>query len=399
MPNVIFEPISLAGIQFKNRIIRSATHEGMADERGFPTEQQKNLYVRLAKGGAGAIITGYAAIQPDGKSSLYAMSMIDNNDCIPKYREIVDAVHEYDTPIIMQIAHCGRQTRSKTTGFQTVAPSAIRDGLYNEDIPKELSDDEINEIIDNFVSAIVRVKQAGFDGVQLHLAHGYLLAEFLSSYTNQRKDCWGGSTENKYRIIDEIFKRAKKKVDDYPIFVKLNAYDSRKNGMKINEAVLISKMLEKSGCAAIEVSCGVFEDGLSTIRGKKLPIEAIMEYNYKFKKLPKFIKTISTPILKTFMKQPTPLLKYNLDCAMQIKKSISIPVIVVGGINNIDDINLIIKNKNIDLASMSRPFIIEPNIANKFQKGKQAKSKCIMCNYCAIIGEEKQLRCYYGKLP
>ncbi|NOY37515.1 MAG: NADH:flavin oxidoreductase [Chlorobi bacterium] len=399
MSNAVFEPASLAGIKLKNRIIRSATHEGMADEKGFPTEKLKKLYIRLAKGGAGAIITGYAAVQANGKSSLFAMTMIDNDDSIPEYREITNAVHEYDTPIIMQIAHCGRQTRSETTGLQPVAPSAIRDMFYNEEIPKELSEDEINGIIDNFVAAIVRVKQAGFDGVQLNLAHGHLLAGFLSSHANRRKDRWGGSTGNKYRIIGEIFKRAKKRVGDYPVLVKLNAHDGRKNGMKTEEAIRIAEMLEKSGCAAIEVSCGVVEDGLYTARGKKLPADAALEYTFKYKNLPGFIKTISKPVLRAFMKQPKPLLKFNLDSAVLIKKAVNIPVIVVGGINNIDDINFIIGNQNIDFVSMCRPFIIEPNIVSKFHKGIQTKSKCIMCNYCVIIGEEKPLRCYYGKLP
>ncbi len=399
MNNTIFEPTLLSGIKLKNKIIRSATHEGMADEKGFPTENLKNLYIRLAKGEVGAIITGYAGIQADGKSCLFAMLMIDNDASIPAYREITNAVHEYSTPIIMQIAHCGRQTRSKTTGLQTVAPSAIRDGFYSEDIPKELSENDINEIIDNFVSAIIRVKQAGFDGVQLLLAHGYLLAEFLSSYSNNRKDHWGGSTENKYRIISEIFKRAKEQVGNYPILVKMNAHDGRKNGMKIEEAVRIAQMLEKSGCAAIEVSGGIMEDGLYIMRGEKLPADAAMGYNFKYKNLPRLVKTIAKPILKRFMKQPKPLLKFNLDSAIQIKKAINIPVIVVGGINNIDDINHIIENQNIDYVSMCRPFIIEPNIVSKFHKGTQTKSKCIMCNYCAIICEEKPLKCYYGKLP
>jgi len=132
MTSQIFEPAAVAGIQFKNRIIRSATHEGMADEKGFPTEKLKKLYIRLAKGGVGAIITGYAGIQADGKSPGFAMTMIDNDNSIPKYKEITDAVHEYGTPIIMQIAHCGRQTRSKITGFTPVAPSAIRNAFYNE---------------------------------------------------------------------------------------------------------------------------------------------------------------------------------------------------------------------------------------------------------------------------
>jgi 2,4-dienoyl-CoA reductase-like NADH-dependent reductase (Old Yellow Enzyme family) len=398
MTRTVFEHSSLAGIKLKNRIIRSATHEGMADEKGFPTEDLKKLYIRLAKGDAGAIITGYAAVRADGKSSLFAMTMIDSDESIPVYREITDAVHEYETPIIMQIAHCGRQTRSKSTGYPTVAPSAVRDKFFSEETPMELTEDEINEIINDFVAAIVRTQKAGFDGVQLHLAHGYLLSGFLSSHSNLRKDKWGGAVENKYRIIGEIFRKAKEQVGDYPILAKINAYDGRNNGMRIEEAVRIAQMLEISGCAAIEVSCGVIEDGLYTMRGEQLPVDAALKYTYKYKNLPQTVKVIAKPFLKTLMKQPKPLLKYNLDAAVRIKMAVSIPVIVVGGINNMDDINYAIQN-NIDYTSMSRPFIIEPDIVGKFSKGIRTKSKCIMCNYCAIIGEEKPLKCHYGKLP
>jgi 2,4-dienoyl-CoA reductase-like NADH-dependent reductase (Old Yellow Enzyme family) len=399
MENTVFEQAPLAGLRLKNRIIRSATHEGMADERGFPTEKLTKLYVRLARGDVGAIITGYAAVQADGKSSLFAMTMIDNDDCIQAYRRMTDAVHECGTPIIMQVAHCGRQTRRKSTGFPPVAPSALRDGFFSEDVPRELSEEEIYEIIDNFAAAIVRTQRAGFDGVQLHMAHGYLLSEFLSDYSNCRRDQWGGSTMNKYRIVGEIFKKAREQVGDYPILVKMNAYDGRNNGMRIEEAVRVAQMLEESGCAAIEVSCGVAEDGLYTMRGERLPAEAALNYTFKYKNLPGFIKAIAKPILPMGMKQPKPLLKFNLAAAVQIKAAVSIPVIAVGGLNSLDDIDHIIGSQNIDFVSMSRPFIIEPDIVSKFHKGLQAKSKCIMCNYCAIIAEEEPLKCYYGKLP
>jgi 2,4-dienoyl-CoA reductase-like NADH-dependent reductase (Old Yellow Enzyme family) len=399
MTHTIFERAQIAGVKLRNRIIRSATYEGMADENGFPTEKLKNLYIRLAKGGVGAIITGYAAVQADGKGNAVGKAMIDDDKSIPAYKEITDAVHEYDTPIIMQITHCGRQTRSKSTGLPVVAPSALRDTFFNEDVPRELSEGEIQEIINNFVSAIIRAKKAGFDGVELHLAHGYLLSEFLSSHSNRRKDRWGGSTENKYRIIGEIFKKAKEHVGDYPILAKINAHDGRKNGMRIEEAVKIAQMLENSGCAAIEVSCGTVEDGFYTLRGEKLPADAAIEYIFKYKNFPGLLKRMAKPVLKAVIKQPKPLLKYNLEGASEIKKMVSIPVIVVGGINNMDDIDDIIKNKKLDFVSMSRPFIVEPDIVNKFSKRTQTKSKCIMCNYCVVIAEEKPLKCYYGKLP
>ncbi len=399
MNHTIYEQTEIQTINLKNRVIRSATHEGMADDRGLPTDQLKKLYVRLARGGVGAIITGYAGVQQDGKSPQYRMTMIDGEDCIEAWKEVTDAVHENGTPIILQIAHCGRQTRSKITGLPTVAPSAIRDRFYNEDIPAELTESEIEIIINNFVSAIVRAQQAGFDGVQLHLAHGYLLCQFLSSYYNHRKDEWGGSTENKYRIVGEIIKRAKTFVGDFPILVKMNAYDGRKNGMSVDEAVIIAEKLESSGCAAIEISCGVIEDGLFIMRGEKLPAEAAMSHGFKYKKLPSFVKTIMTPLLKTFLAQPKPLKNYNLEAALTIQSKVSIPVIVVGGIDNIADIDSIITERGIPFVSMSRPFIIEPNIVSKFQNGKQTRSKCIKCNFCALIGEEQALRCYYGKLP
>ena len=399
MGKAVFQNASIAGIHLKNRIIRSATHEGLADDQGAPTERLKKLYVRLAKGGVGAIVTGYAGVQADGKTCFVNMTMMDRDDLIPAYQAITDAVHEYGTPIIMQVAHCGRQTRSAVTGLPTVAPSAIRDPFYNEDKPKALTEDGIQELIGHFVAAIVRARQAGFDGVQLHMAHGYLLAQFLSSWSNRRQDQWGGSTENKYRIVGEIFKRAREKVGDFPILVKTNAYDGRPNGMRVDEAVTIARMLEASGCAAIEVSCGVIADQMHIVRGERLPAEAVMAYTFRYKKLPGLVKKAAIPLARRFIPQPKPIVKYNVDAAIQIKKAVTIPVIVVGGIHTIGDIDDIITRTDIDFVSMSRPFIIEPDIVEKFKTGTQTESKCTKCNYCAIIQESLPLRCYYGKPP
>jgi len=297
----------------------------------------------------------------------------------------------------LQIAHCGRQTRSKITGQKTVAPSAIKDKFYTEDRPKELTTSEIEEIINNFVKAIVRAKKSGFDGVQLHAAHGYLLSEFLSSYMNRRKDNWGGNIKNRFRIISEIFKRAKEQVGDFPILAKINSHDGRKNGMNIQEAIEISRLLEKAGCAAIEISCGIFEDGFYTIRAAKIPIEAAFHFNYKFKSIPLLIRPIIKLMSKLFMHPVKPLTKYNIEAARAVKEKVSIPVIVVGGIKRKKDIEAAL-NSNIDFVSMCRPFIIEPNITKKFKENIQSESKCIYCNYCMLGIEVNPLRCYYGKI-
>ncbi|MFH1384268.1 MAG: NADH:flavin oxidoreductase [Candidatus Omnitrophota bacterium] len=399
MNKKVFEPTVLGSINLKNRIIRSATHEGMADEAGYPTEMLKNTYIQLAKGTVGAIITGYAGIQQNGRSPLYRMNMISDDSYIDHYKDLVDTIHEYDTPIIMQIVHCGRQTRSIITGERPVAPSAIRDKCYNEEIPKELTELEIEEIINNFVNAIERAKKAGFDGVQLHAAHGYLLSSFLSPYMNHRKDRWGGTTENRFRIIDEIYKDARKRVGNYPILVKMNAYDGRKNGMRIKEAIKIAKLLEKSGCSAIEVSCGIWEDGFYSVRVKTVPIDLIMKYSFNYKKfatLPFFLKSIIKLKLKMHITKHKPLHNYNVEAAAVIKREVSIPVIVVGGIRAIGDISNIIENGKADFVSMCRPFISEPDIVKKFEDDRQKVSKCISCCNCAILLEENPIRCCYS---
>lgn len=397
MPKV-FEGANISTIKLRNRILRSATHEGLADEFGNPTEKLIKKYIELAKNNVGAIITGYAGIQQNGKSPLYNMLMIDNDEKIDLYKKLVNAVHEYNTPIILQIAHCGRQTSSESTGVYKVAPSAIKDKVYDEETPKELTEVQIYEIINNFVQAIVRAQKAGFDGVQLHIAHGYLLSSFLSTHMNKRNDKWGGSIENRFRIISEIFKLAKERVGDFPILAKINSYEKSFDGIKINDAILVSKLLEQSGCSAIEVSCGIFEEGFVTIRGK-IPFEMLFKINPKFKTLPKICYPIIKPILRIFLGSPKPFSLYNLKNAQELKKHINIPIIVVGGIKKLHDITQIIENEKSDFISMSRPFIIEHNIVKKFIDGKQTQSKCINCNYCSIGMEVQPLKCYYGIAP
>ena len=399
MKSSVFKPSILAGIRLNNRLIRSATHEGMADEHGAPTQALEKLYLRIAKGGAGAIITGYAGVQQDGKSSLSNMLMIDRDELIPAYRKLTDRVHEEGVPIILQIAHCGRQTRSAVTGLPTVGPSPVKDFIFNEEIPHQLDEKEIETTINNFVCAAERAKKAGFDGVQLHMAHGYLLSQFLSNHTNRRKDKWGGSTENKFRIVAEIMCRIRESLGSHPIFAKINAYDGRKNGMRIEESVEVASLLDSSGCDAVEVSSGTVEDGLTIMRGPNPPLEALFSSSFRFKEMPSLMQTISSPFIRFSMLSPKPLRGYNLKAAKTIKQAVSIPVITVGGLHDLTDISSAIESGSTDYISMSRPFIIEPDIVRKFQDGKQTASRCIMCNYCALMIEADKVRCYYGKLP
>ena len=396
--NMLFNKTTISGITVKNRIIRSATHDGLADENGAPSDKLIVKYEHLAKNEVGCIITGYAAVSPNGVSPYPRMMKIFDDSVIDKYKELTDAVHRHDTPVILQIAHCGRQTSSKAIGLQKVAPSNVLHAFY-PDKAKVLTDEEILSIIDDFVAAAVRAEKAGFDGIQLHGGHGYLLHDFLSSYGNRRKDRWGGSVENRCRIVELIIKGIKEKTS-LPVWIKISAEDNRKNGMRIDSSAEICKRLEAAGCDAIEVSCGSVQDGMNTMRSKLMPMDAVFKYREPCASFPKILGKISLSaanLVNPLIKQPSPLENFNVDNAAIIKKSVSIPVIVVGGIHKVSDMENIIAESKADFVSMCRPFICEPDLAKKLKNG-QAESKCIMCNYCGLVIEKEPTRCLYGKV-
>ena len=390
--NKVFEPFQMAGITFPNRIIRSATYEGMSETDGKPTEQLEKNYMALAKGGVGGIITGFIGVNEQGRAGSN-MSMLYSKEHIKAYQKLTQKMHELGTPIIAQLNHCGGQTKEVDTGMPVIAPSKISD--YKA---KEMTKGEILDVIEAFVQGVKNAKEAGFDGVQIHLAHGYLLSEFISPRMNKRTDEWGGNTENRFRIVKTIIENARKIVDDFPIIVKINGHESLKNGLSIGESVKISKLLEKVGCDGIEVSNGTIKAGLATMRGN-VPWEMIVTQNDQLNKMPRFVKSIIGTIAEKTYPQPQPKRLYNLDAAMAIKKAVNIPVIVVGGITNMDDRDSIINQNKSDLVSMCRPFILESDLVNKFKTGQQTQSKCIQCNFCIIGIEKSPLRCYYGKVP
>jgi len=388
----VFQPTKLAGITFSNRIIRSATFEGMSDKNGKPTEQCLKKYEALASGGVGGNITGFIGVSQQGKAS-DNMAMIDNAENVENFKEITKRMHQMGTPIIAQLNHCGGQSKEESARMPVVAPSKISGYKANE-----MTKAEILDVIEAFVQGIIRAKEAGFDGVQVHVAHGYLLSEFVSPRMNRRDDEWGGNTENRFRILKMIFEKARKEVGNYPIIVKLNGYETLKNGMTIEESVKISKLLEQVGCDGIEVSNGTLKAGMATMRGQ-LPWKMIVAQNEKLNKMPGFMKNFVGIIAKKAVPQPQPKCLYNMEAATSIKKAVNIPVILVGGVTKLEEIEDLINNDKCDAVSMCRPFIIEADLVNKFKTGKQTQSKCIQCNFCIVGVEKKPLKCYYGKIP
>ena len=381
-------------------MIRTASHEGLADEKGRPSDEQFEFYRGFIEGGIGLIITGYAGIMQSGKSALYHMTMIDSDELIPSHQKLVDRVHRIGGKIVLQIAHCGRQTWSRETKHPLMAPSPIECGFYREK-PVEMTEEDIYSVIDGFARAAKRVKEAGYDGVQIHGAHGYLLFSFLSRHSNRRKDKWGGSVKNRFRIVGDTLKAVRKRVgDDYPVLIKLNTFERAGRGIKPKECLEFAKMVEETGCCdAIEFSCGTNEGGFIMARGE-FPTNAILDYMRPYCNYHPIIKFLMKWLYIPFarMRQPPFAEGYNLDTAAKAKQVLSIPVITVGGLRSKSFMESAIESGKTDFVSMARPLILEPDLPNKFKDGISDTALCDNCNDCVVACDTRTIQCYKAAL-
>ena len=372
----LFSPITLGTLQLKNRLVRSATYEAKATEDGRPTKVYLDFYRCLAEGGTGLIVTGLA--YPDRNGKLPRSPSAENAGCLKFLPQIPAAIHSVGNgcKVALQIGHTGRQVPDIVTGGQPIAPSPILEP-YSGKMPRELTLKEIEAFIDKCAAAIDYAKQAGFDAVQLHAAHGWLLSSFLSPHTNHRSDIYGGSIKNRARIMTEIIKRAQSRVgNDFPVLVKMNACDFVKKGMELPEALTIGKILQDAGFVAIEVSSGTWETITMDPKVIGWKAEPITESR-------KRIKTVKDEA-------------YHRAFAKAFKgKMKKAKIILVGGLKTPALMEEIIEQGDADLLSLSRPLIREPDLPNRWQAGSRKKAACLSCNLCLeTVIEKDGLRCH-----
>jgi 2,4-dienoyl-CoA reductase-like NADH-dependent reductase (Old Yellow Enzyme family) len=375
----VFGPASIGKVQLKNRIIRSATTIHDIDERGLARPGLIRTYKELAEGGVGGVITGMM----DGGMLLNDFRYQDAD--AGKFKEVPALFHKHNIPVVQQISHEGRQETfdSLKTPFVT-----------------NLSPAQIESFIDQYVDTTETCQKLGFDGVQLHCAHGYLLSEFLSPSLNERTDEWGGSMEKRFRAVREILQRARKRVGpDFSLWAKINAYDFQESGMRVEEAARIARMLQEAGCDCVEVSSGLGVDGLATIRVRELPTEAIFEWSPAMADKGDLTKKVLSWVLPLMLKTYGPLGSYNVCQAKRIKESVDIPVIVVGGLRNMEDINNVFRLGAADFVSLGRPLLTEPGFVNKMKSDATSQSQCIDCGYCLIALGSRPAECFMGTLP
>ena len=352
----LFETTEINGMTIKNRFIRSATWEGMAGDDGACTPKLVDLMAKLAEGGVGLIITSYAYVSERGKAIPWQLG-IYKDQLIPTLREMTDAVHKTDAKVVIQIAHAGLYADPNITGKPPLAPSAVTG--FTGSSPQEMAIKEIQDVIEAFGLAAERAVKAGFDGIQLHAAHGYLLSQFLSPAFNQRNDSYGGSIENRTRFVLEVLNRIRKNVGtDYPVMIKMNCQDFLDNGLELKDSLIAGSMLKDGGIDAIELSGGTLASGeLSPSRTKILSEQDEA---------------------------------YFKDAAVAFKKNVDIPLMLVGGIRSFHVAEQIMNDNIADYISMCRPFIREPDLINRWESGDHTKSTCLSDLKCfspALSGE------------
>ncbi len=351
----LFEEIEINGMRLANRLVRSATWEGMCGEDGRPTERLLQCYCDLAHGGVGLIITGYAYVSRDGRQ-LTAQMGIDCDDMAVDFKRLTNAVHEAGGVIAVQLVHAGGQTDSVSAGTSPLAPSSVDVEQFPE-IPEELTEIDISRIVKAFGEAARRARAWGFDGVQLHGAHGYLINQFLSPQTNRRADRYGGNIENRGRFLFETYEEVRRAVGaDYPVMIKFTGSDNMAGGLTKEDAKYAAARLSDMGIDAIEVSSG------TRVSGDMNPAREQIDAPYKE--------------------------AYNLGLARGIKEAVNqeVKVMAVGGFRSYEVAEGAVSDGSIDLVALSRPLIWEPDLPARWMSGDRSPARCISCNGCFLPG-------------
>lgn len=353
-----FEPVTIGNLNLTNRIVRAACGERRADREGRVGHDMLSYIDRLARGGSGFLILGHGYIRHDGRITDNETGL-DRDDQVPRLALVTEQARRGGAKIAIQISHGGRQCRPSVVESTPVAPSAVevrKTGV----IPRELSPDEIVSLIADYRHSARRVKEAGFDAIQIHAAHGYLISQFLSPATNRREDVWGGTPDKRRRFFLEVLDAVQEEAGaEYPVLVKLNLDDCVPDGVDLEEALGTAVAASAAGVAAIEVSGGMVDSNRGAARKE---IEPGQNEAY-FRPLARAVGEV-------------------VDC----------PVILVGGLKSLPIISDVLSSGDADLVSLGRPLVREPHLPLDWFDGRQRPADCHSCNRCALY-KDRELRC------
>jgi len=356
-------------------MVRAGTSETAAADSGEVTDRLVDIYEALARNRVGLILSGHMFCHWRGRYATRQVG-IHEDGMVPGLKRLVEAVHRHDTKIFAQLAHAGSQSR--VVGNRPLAPSPIPNALTGRMVDAA-SDAEIQEAIAAFAAGAARAAEAGFDGVHIHGANGYLISEFSSPLTNQRTDRWGGSPEARDAFIVEVLKAVRQTLpSDMAITVKLGLQDAVPGGMRLAEGVRRGEVLAAAGADAIEVSCNAM----------RVPSDSAKEYVAVGP-----ARAFRDLLLHRLVSAPYPE-AYFLEPARMLRQRVSKPIILVGGMRTPETMEGILASGVADFIALARPFIREPDLVMKLAEGRRGPVACTSCNLCLMHESHHSLRCW-----
>lgn len=388
--SILFTPYRLGPVTLRNRVIRSAAFESMGKDFG-PTEMLKDYHVSVARGGVGMTTLAYAAVNRGGISFNSQLWLRD--EIVPALRDITDAVHAEGAAVGIQIGHCGNMTHWSTAGvFPTGASYGFN--LYSPTFVRKLRRSECIDLAKDFGKAVRTAHEAGFDSVEVHAGHGYMISQFLSPYTNHRHDEYGGSLENRMRLmnmcLDEVLENARRY--NMAVLVKHNMEDGFKRGIQIPESIEIAKEIERHGVDGIVLTSGFVSKAPMAVMRGKIPTKS-MAYYMPRADLPQ--KIVISLFGDMMIKQYDFEECYFLKNAKLFRKALKGPLIYVGGLVSREGIERVL-DEGFECVQMARALVNDPDFVNKMRNGDMTtRSGCDHRDYCmARMYSDKMICCH-----
>lgn len=391
--SILFTPASIGPITLRNRTIRSAAFEGMCDHNA-PTEMLYDYHRSVAAGGIGMTTLAYASVTRNGLSFKHQLWM--RPEIVEPLRRITDAIHDEGAKASIQLGHCGNMSHRSTAG-QIPISASTGFNLYSPTFVRGMRKDEIEEVAKAFGTAVNTARDAGFDAVEIHAGHGYLISQFLSPYTNRRRDEYGGSLDNRMRFMRMCMESVMKAAgSDMAVIVKTNMRDGFKGGIEIDEGILIAQELERLGAHALVLSGGFVSKAPMYIMRGEMPITS-MTYYMKTWWLKYGVK-----LAGRFMIPKSPFREaYFLDDALEFRKALKLPLIYVGGLVARPTIEKVLDH-GFEFVQMGRALINEPDFVNRMKNEGEERCGCDHTNYCIARMYSIEMACHKhleGQLP
>lgn len=389
MDSKIFTPVTIGPVTLRNRVIRSAAFENMAYGNS-PSQELIDYHTAVSKGGVGMTTVAYAAVCESGLSFDGQLWM--RKEIVPELKRLTDSVHSYGAKASIQLGHCGNMTHRATCHCMPVGASGGFN-LYSPTFVRKLRKDEIYNLVEDFGTATALAREAGFDCVEIHAGHGYLISQFLSPYTNRRHDEFGGSLENRMRFMQMVIRKVLEVAgDDLGVIVKMNMHDGFKKGMQTEECLEVARELERLGVHALVLSAGFVSKAPMEVMRGAMPLKTLAHY-MDMKKF--WWLKAGLALAGRWMIPTVPYSEgYFLEDAKKFRAAVRLPLIYVGGLISKAKMEEVL-DAGFEGLQMARALVHDTDFVNKLRDGSLECSGCKHSNYCIGRMYTLQMRCHH----